>query len=169
MQGSLLNLLYSVTLPRPLSLTCNLGHMILNILIAYTATELNLRQAKQLKCSEKNYNLTAALFAIMTLLSFNALWNHIYTSRKCSEQKYLLLKWICSTGQRNNQHSYKTIFTADLFKEKKNNISHPKSTWEHKKTFFLVKTLKGNKQCTALHALSVLFSRPTAEMYMITL
>lgn len=73
MQGSLLNLLYSVTLPCPLSLTCNLGHMILNILIAYTATELNLRQAKQPKCSEKNYNLTAALFAIMTLLSFNAL------------------------------------------------------------------------------------------------
>jgi len=37
------------------------------------------------------------------------------------------------------------------------------------KSFFPAKTLKGNTQCTAFHTRSVLFSRPTAEMYMITL
>lgn len=35
--------------------------------------------------------------------------------------------------------------------------------------FFVVKTVKGNTQCTVLHALFALFSRPTAERYTRTL
>lgn len=110
----------------------------LNILITHTATELNLKQAKQLKSNEKNYNLTTALFGIMTLLSFNTLkpYIYIYTPRKCGEQMCLLLKWICSTGQRKKQHSYKTIFTAESNSRRKEIILvDPKSRWEHKNSF----------------------------------
>lgn len=67
MQGSLLSILHTVTLPHTLNLTCNLGHVIMNILITHSATELYFRQAKQLESSEKNGNLTSAVFGNMTL------------------------------------------------------------------------------------------------------
>lgn len=73
MQAGLLSILYTVTLPRTLNLTCNLGHVTSNILTAHSAPELYLRQANQLESSEKNGNLTSAVFSNRALLRFNTL------------------------------------------------------------------------------------------------
>lgn len=73
MQAGLLSILYTVTLPRTLNLTCNLGHVTSNILTAHSAPELYLRQANQLESSEKNGNLTSAVFGNRALLRFNTL------------------------------------------------------------------------------------------------
>jgi len=86
--------------------------MILNILITHTATELNLRQAKQLKSSEKNDDLTAALFDIMILLSFNTLKSYTYFKQMWRTDMFIA-KMDLLTGQRKNQHSNKIIFTAE--------------------------------------------------------